>query len=92
MVLAWESTRGEMRVCSPKSRPLKTALPNVAEAPQQNAAAAIKILARDEFGRRRGLKLVRTLLDQPASILPVDQDQSQSGILYHDNVGVERLL
>jgi hypothetical protein len=43
VVLAWESTRGEMRVCSPKSRPLKTALPNVAEAPQQNAAAAIKM-------------------------------------------------
>jgi hypothetical protein len=43
VVLACERTRGEILAWSPKRRPLKSALPNVAEAPQQNAAAAIKM-------------------------------------------------
>jgi hypothetical protein len=41
VVLVWVRTRGEIKACPEKSRPLKRAFPAVAAAPQHNVAAAM---------------------------------------------------
>src|ERR1043165_9347019 len=42
LVRVWVSTNGESKACPAKRLPVKTALPKVAAAPQQNVAVAIK--------------------------------------------------